>query len=298
VASLKKARKVLRFYPEIVLPILATTGLSLALEGHHRVADLLFLISTFWGIGLWAISDQVANAKAKSRRRPERRATLSAEQISEVMLRKRREYRTFLWRLIIPIALLGALAIGTSEYFEYQWELRQNFGELKPARDPMPPPPSACSGEDIPKDETRIYGGDSIAIVNPSLSYSLVKIGGEPIIWMNTTPKGILVSGNLYTPDGNLVNLDNNHFETAESLSFKPRRPDRSTLIVLDKWHHTVLDIRFLNEHAIRVKGTFFKPGYPPVVISDTGIYYKQALLKGNCNLSTHYAGFLSIGEN
>lgn len=163
---------------------------------------------------------------------------------------------------------------------------------LTPANDPMP---KLCGGDEVPSNETRIYGGGNMAIVNPDIPYGLVMIAGQPLLSITTTKRGILISGTIYSEDGALFVIKNNRFEVNKNLGFKPGHPDRHTLIIYDNWHREAFYIRFLNPHAIKMRGTFFYPGHVPVLVGDDSIKVGAATISESCNLSPHYPAFIGV---
>lgn len=246
-------------------------------------AYLLFALCLVWSEGLWLTSDTLLELKKKSQKFPAKRKRLSDEETTAIMRHKRRQYRFKKWGWCAGIAVIGIACIAVVAQWNYQWELQQTFGLLTPADDPLPPSP--CNNMPISPDDVRLYGGDSMAAFPPNKSSFLISVGGYKPLWMTSTPKGdISISGDIYGADGDIAHIEDNHFQLSSRLAFKPLRPDRHTLVVMDDWHRTVLRIRFLNRHAVQFTGIFFIPGHSPLIVEDHSITYGGMHISGGCS--------------
>ena len=65
--------------------------------------------------------------------------------------------------------------------------------------------------------------------------------------------------------------LSNNHFDINPNEIFTKERPDFSTLRITDSYGNQVLNVRFINPHALSVTGVLFYPGIGPIVIPSPG---------------------------
>src|SRR6266566_4139923 len=75
---------------------------------------------------------------------------------------------------------------------------------------------------------------------------------------------GLAISTDVFAEDGRtvLVRIDKNHFIASTSGEiFKRDHPDKSTLIVTDKYGKIVLNVHYINESAVKITGTFVYPG-------------------------------------
>jgi len=261
--------------------LLLATGMGMAWVNRFPEAYALFAVWFVWSLMLWITSDYLYRARGRSEKLPAKRKQLSQEKITEIMHSKSRTYRITKWSGIAGIALLWTVCILVIARWNYSWELQQNFGVLTPADDPMPPVPSACSQPE--PGSLRFYGGGGLVWTTKS-KMILVEIRGTPLLSESIQNGHLEVSGDIYTSDGDLVHISKNSFQAASDLQFKPERPDRHTLRVLDKWHQEVLYIRYLNPHAIRVRGIFWSRGSrAPVVVSDKEVNLGGMHIVGSC---------------
>jgi len=119
----------------------------------------------------------------------------------------------------------------------------------------------------------------------------LVQMGDQDMLSIERQGKQIAVTGDIYTSDGDAVHIERNSFETPQNGAFKPKRPDKHTLKVFDKWHNEVLSMRFINPQAIEVSGIFWKPGRQfPLVLSDKGMMYGGFQINAACTGATNVA--------
>lgn len=260
-------KKVFRFHPGWVIGTALSLGFTMALANRFPDAYILFALCLIWAEGMWLTSDYLFKARVKSEKPPAKRRRFSDDEIAAIMCHKRGKYRFQKWGWCAGIAALALACFAFVARRNYEWDLQQNFGVLTPAHDPMPPVP--CRFIQPTPSAIRVYAGGGLFWTN-SDHFSLVSVGGRPIIFAGLQDGKMEISGDVYSPDGDLVHIDGNKFETL--AGFKPGRPDRHTLIVWDKWHQKVLDIRFLNPHAIRLSGEFRAPGHAPVIIDDDDI--------------------------
>lgn len=267
-------------------------GVTMALSKHFVLAYFFFSLLTIWIEGSWLTSDLLLERRRESERAPRRRKRLTPQVLIKIKKRKRQKYLVTKFGTAIFLLLIGVACLIVTRNWQNVWELQQNTGFLVPANDPMP---QVCQQEEVPSGETRIYAGGGMSVVNPNVPYSLISIAGHKLLWVTTSRDGISISGRIYDSDGALAILTNNHFKTSRNLGFKPERPDRHTLIVYNKWDRTAFSIRFLNPEAVKVGGTFFYPGYPPVIIDNDSIKIGHVTMQGNCNFSPHFPGAISI---
>lgn len=251
------------------LTLAIATAVGMAWANRFVGAYVLLILCLVWVEGLWLTSNSLSSAKVRSEKLPAKRKRFSDEEIAVIMRDRRRRFWIKKWGGFAGFAFAAFVFFAVFAQWNYQWELQQNFGVLTPAHDPMPPVSESCRFNQPPPSAIRVYAGGSLFWTN-SDHFSLVSVGGRPIIFAGLQKGKMEISGDVYSPDEDVVHIDGNKFETL--AGFKPGRPDRHTLIVWDKWHQKVLDIRFLNSHAIRLSGEFRAPGHAPVIIDDDGI--------------------------
>ena len=103
-----------------------------------------------------------------------------------------------------------------------------------------------------------------------SLPYVVFHVNGEDVLTIDKGTCGLLVNANVRSPDGRLVaELRANRFAINANNYFKIHRPDKHSLTVRDQAGAVALDIRFLNERAVKVLGRLYGPGVYPITISE-----------------------------
>ncbi|MGA8085906.1 MAG: hypothetical protein WCA10_01280 [Terracidiphilus sp.] len=263
-----------------------TLGFGMIELHHFWVAYILIAFAGLWLIAWWECSDflykQTLNRqKAKARIKANKPDTAQRYRHE---LKKELVYRS--GGVVVGVAVLVA-ALGYVDWEETAFELQQTIGILTPADDPMPPNPCRPMPSAPTLSSMRVYSAGGMSWSDKS-RIVLVQIGNQDMLSITREGRQISVSGDIYTPDGDAVHIEGNSFETPQNGAFRPKRPDRHTLKVFDKWHQEVLNIRFLNDHAIRVQGIFWKPGRLfPLVIDGEAVKFGSASFGHPCNANT-----------
>jgi hypothetical protein len=86
--------------------------------------------------------------------------------------------------------------------------------------------------------------------------------------------------GYAYTQDIAFHVMDN-VYEPDTALKMRALRPDRSTFVLLDRFDKEVLYVRYLNSHAVRIRGRFLCGEAPQAVIRDEAIFVGGVRLNG-----------------
>jgi hypothetical protein len=112
--------------------------------------------------------------------------------------------------------------------------------------------------------------------------------------------------GYAYTEDI-AFHVMNNIYEADIALKMRVLRPDRSTFVLLDRFDKEVLYVRYLNPHAVRIRGRFLCGEGPQAVIHDDaillggvrigGVFLRQHPAKGHV-CATIKAGMPGIAVN
>jgi len=281
-------------YTQVIAPLLLGTGFGFAFSNHFGPAYVFFFAFVAWGIGYWLTSDFLLQERKKASQLPRKKKNLTPEDIENIQRRKRINFEIKRFGVVAFVASIGIACILGTMKWEYEWHLSQNDGVITPGNDPFPNLPSSCGGVQPPANETRIYAGGNMAIVNPRVQYYLIKFGDHPLLSINTTDKGIGISGDFYTSDGIAATMDNNHFEKNPNRTFG-KLQSLHRLTVRDNWKRTVLDLEYINPHAIKVSGIFYYPGYKSVYINENSITTPRGPLVRNCSTSSDYAGFIDV---
>lgn len=92
--------------------------------------------------------------------------------------------------------------------------------------------------------------------------------------------------------DDIVVSINRNRYRVSND-AFEIDHPDESTLsVVLKHRQEKVLDIRFLNEHIIRIYGHFRYPDAHDVVADENGLTYAPLTLGDGCAENARMALF------
>ena len=115
-----------------------------------------------------------------------------------------------------------------------------------------------------------------------------IEQNGESMLSFDQDETGILVSAKFFNKDGKAIcQMKNNAFETAGTnlvWGLKPNNPP-NRLTVIDDELREVLDIEFINPHAIQILGDYYLRNGCPVIITP------QAQLLGKDLFAGHMSG-------
>jgi len=93
---------------------------------------------------------------------------------------------------------------------------------------------------------------------------------------------GMLVNAKIFSLDGRIVaDIENNEFHINPNNYFRQERPDNHRLIVYDQQGVAVLNVHYLNRKAVRILGTFLRPGYEPVVVREDSVHCGRLHISG-----------------
>jgi hypothetical protein len=251
---------------------IAMIGVGLSTEPYRilfRISYFSLVFAFIWGVGWWLSSEFLQRRK-------------SMDAVS------RASYRAWQW---IPLLLMCLMFFGSAmltHQIELSRELSLTHGWLTPANDPDPTK-SAC--ENVPKEALRVYLGTSEMYVN-GISGDLitVKLKAPASTYhfsIERDPKGrISVSGDVYGSDQKIIaTIDHNNFTLGKGI-LDAERKDESTLRVIDEYKYEVLNIRYLNSHAVRMTGIFRYPGLPlPIQIQEAYTSYGDVTYGNTCFL-------------
>ena len=144
-------------------------------------------------------------------------------------------------------------------------------------------PPTVCGADAGRGGLLMIFGRDGV-IGKGDGPFMPVRIGTCPALGFARTKAGLMVNGFGFDSDDNLVyRIRDNRFEQVLGGFLKERRPDRSTLMVVDDRGRAELTIRYLNPNALQVWGTFRCGGTAPVWIGDGKVTIAGVALKPRC---------------
>lgn len=173
------------------------------------------------------------------------------------------------WVLAVLLTIQGTALGGYAVWLHLQPP--PPTGALLPAGDPSPE--SRCPEKPGPRDLLVAFGTDRVVARGdgpvtpihvadcPALSLKRGKVGG------------LMVNASFYDWNNDIAfRIADNVYEPFAPLQLYAWRPDRSTLIVLDRFEKEVLYVRYLNPHAVRIRGRFLCGEAPQAVIHDNQI--------------------------
>lgn len=172
----------------------------------------------------------------------------------------------------IRAAALTFACVGTLFVWIVAWVVIRSIaqetdfsGLLSPANELIPKNPCGT----IPKEATLVFLGNSASYAESSFPQTIVQIGQDKMLTVDKIDGGIVINATLYSSDKKvIVQLRNNEFFINPNNFFRKERPDRHSLIVFDQHGVEVLNVRFLNEKAIRFSGLIRHP-HMDLLISD-----------------------------
>ncbi|WP_157096247.1 hypothetical protein [Methylosinus sp. R-45379] len=158
---------------------------------------------------------------------------------------------------------LKIFEILTKKFVESEAKKEINSGYLIPAQDDIPENP--CGN--ITENSVVLLYGSSASIAS-KFPHSIARINGKSVAIFNMNENGnIYIDLDIESADGRkIVSIIKNSFSINTNNYYSIERPDRSTIIVFDRQKTRVLDVRYLNEKAIRVLGTFRSDGHTIII--------------------------------
>jgi hypothetical protein len=233
-------RSLLRKNPAVICTtsVLFTVFLSATYGGDFVVAKSALSLAVIWGIGAWLVSEALAGKRPK---KPRKNKELARETYREA------ERRYFLWKVGIPVLLIGLLIVGVVFINDEQLkrELASTSEWLVPANDPNP---STC----IPNgDEVALYIGSN-SVLTDNFPLTVVRIGNVPTLVLDRSADGRMALSLDVRSDDNkiIVRIEKNHFTINQNNYLSMNRKDRSSLQITDQYGAEVLNARYLNPRA------------------------------------------------
>jgi hypothetical protein len=102
--------------------------------------------------------------------------------------------------------------------------------------------------------------------------------------------QGLMVKAFFYDFNGDVAfSVNDNVYEPTMPLALRPFRPDPHTIVVLDRFDQEVLFVRYLNPHAVRIRGRFLCGEAPQAIIHDDAIMVGGVRI-GGVFLRYHFA--------
>jgi len=179
---------------------------------------------------------------------------------------------------VLGSMLLVDLAVGGSYLLWRQMAPPVPVGPLVAADDPTP---AGCG--DKPKADQLLmaFGTDRVLGKGPG-PFTPLLVDDCVALKLFRRDGGLAIQafGYTYTDDIAFHVIDN-VYEPDSALKLRALRPDRSTFMVLDRFDKEVLYVRYLNPHAVRIRGRFLCGPAPQAVVRDDAIWVGGVRING-----------------
>lgn len=280
-------------YSGWAIALFGGAALTASLADQFELAYAFILICCVFSVGWWLTSDRLEQKRPWS-------SLLLLDSTSYAP--SARGYR--LWQTIpslLMIALFGGCVYSVHR-LQFARELEQFEGWLYPASDSDPP----CDTKfPLPDNAIALYLGNSRLVAGKGVSMWAVLVPQDrristPILVVEQGSRGrIALDLDVRGEDGRIVaRIQHNYFVLNRNNLLIKQRPDRSTLLVTDQKGTEVLNVRYVNRHAIHLLGTFYVIGQKdPVVINEMtqDMGGGHMVFSGACNASSGWGDDISM---
>jgi hypothetical protein len=150
-------------------------------------------------------------------------------------------------------------------------------GALLPAGEPSPA--TTCAAR--PGDLVMAFGSDRVIAAGngPFTPFVSATCNGPQL---TRTPRGLMVSAFGYDWYNDIAyGIRDNRIGDLWAPGMHARRPDPHTIVLLDRFEHEILYVRYLNRDAVRIRGRFLCGEEPQSVISDDRILVGGVRISG-----------------
>lgn len=252
-----------------VIALAGGAVLTSALADQFVLAYGFLVVCCVYSVGCWLTSEKLASKQPHS-------ALLLHDHSPYIP--SRQSYR--FWRAV-PSVLMIVFFLGcvySVRHLQMTWELDQYESWLYPASDPLPYPESMCDEMvPLPQDSIALYLGNSRLTAGRDVRmWDAIdpqdRRIAQPILVVEQDSEGrIAIDLDVRSKDRRIIaRITHNHFILNPNNILTRQRPDRSTLVVTDQEGTEVLNVRYLNPHAIHLTGLFYVVGQDePVVIGE-----------------------------
>lgn len=190
------------------------------------------------------------------------------------------EFPIKLWLIAISPIICGALVIyfaaGSIEIPDVEVS-----GSLYPGAKSTRGP---CPGAVAPDAWRILFGPNAIEFHEP-LEFTILRVAQCQAVKVRHDNTGTYMSAELFDMAGNLLaSMDENRFHALNgSEAHIKRESDLSRLIILNGDGKELLNINYMNQSTVRIRGIFGCPGHIPVPVTDTAPLPQVRLTGGSC---------------
>ena len=165
---------------------------------------------------------------------------------------------------------------GLIYFTEVYWMKRildADHGWLSPANDWTLP--SDCGPRFV--GFKQLWMGKAMWVIK-SFPQTVISISQRKLLSIDFKEGKLSLSAEIFGPDGRIIAaIENNEFDLNRLNYFRKRNPDLNTIIVDDQYNNEVMNLRFFNQNAFRIKGIFQYMGHKIKIddesISGDGLY-------------------------
>jgi len=179
---------------------------------------------------------------------------------------------------VLGSMLLVDLTVGGSYLLWRQVAPPVPTGPLIAAGDPTP---VGCGDKPKADELLMAFGTDRVLGKGPG-PFAPLLVDDCVVLKLFRRDGGLMIQafGYTYTDDIAFHVIDN-VYEPDSALKLRALRPDRSTFMVLDRFDKEVLYVRYLNPHAVRIRGRFLCGPAPQAVVRDDAIWVGGVRING-----------------
>lgn len=145
------------------------------------------------------------------------------------------------------------------------------LGPLLPADEPSPP--MTCAQKSDANDLTIAFGSNRVIAKGqgPFVPLGMGECNGPVII---RAGRGLMVDARGYDWNNDIAwQVRGNALDFNGVPGLRARRPDAHSLVLLDRFDHEVLYVRYLNRNAVKLRGRFLCAEQPQVVFDDARVW-------------------------
>lgn len=172
------------------------------------------------------------------------------------------------WVMGAVLAILWLGGLGYAAW--YYTRPPQPTGPLLAADEPTPP--TTCREKAGPHDIVMIAAENRLIGKGPG-PFRVLAVQDCPVLTLRRKGAGLMVDATFYDWTNDIAfRVAGNVFEPLMPLQLRSFRPDTHTLVILDRFDQEVLYLRFLNRHALRIRGRFLCGEQPQAIIRDHAV--------------------------
>jgi hypothetical protein len=180
---------------------------------------------------------------------------------------------------ILGAVLLIDLVVGGSYLLWRQLQPPVPSGPLIAAADPSPPP--GCEERLEPGDLLMAFGTNRVLGKGPG-PFTPLLADDCVALKLSRRDGGLMIQAFGYAESEDIAfHIMDNIYEADIPLKLRALRPDRSTFLLLDRFDKEVLYVRYLNPHAVRIRGRFLCGGAPQAIVRDDTVLVGGVRING-----------------